>query len=320
MPAGFQVVTGAFGYSGQYMARRLLSAGVRVRTLTNSPERHNRFGDLVEAHPYNFDAPEKLAESLRGATVLYNTYWVRFNHKGFTFAQAVKNSETLFAAAKAAGVKRIVHVSITNPDEKSKLEYFRGKAIVEKMLVETGTSHAILRPAVLFGKEDILVNNIAWILRRFPFFGVFGKGDYKLQPIYVDDFAAVAVDAGKRTENAVIDAIGPETFTYRGLVETVAGAIGVEKPIKSMRPMTGRMLGWLVGKLVKDVVITKDEIRGLMENKLFVDGPCPRQAQTRLSEWAKANREWLGNDYASELSRREDRVRGYVESREPDEE
>jgi NADH dehydrogenase len=315
-----QVVTGAFGYSGQYITKRLLASNVRVRTLTNSPQRHNPFGDLVQVMPYDFDAPEKLTESLRGADILYNTYWVRFNQKGrggFTFKEAIRNSETLFTAAKKAGVRRVVHVSITNPDESSDLEYFRGKALVEKALAASGLSHAILRPAVLFGKEDILVNNIAWVLRRFPVFGIFGDGQYKLQPIYVDDFAALAVDSGKRSENLTINAIGPETFTYQGLVEYIGQAIGQAKTIKRIRPTTGRMLSWLIGKLVKDVVVTKDEMRGLMEDRLFVDAPCPRQAKTKLTDWAKANREWLGNDYASELARRTDRVKGYVESREP---
>jgi NADH dehydrogenase len=155
------VVTGAFGYSGQYIARRLLDAGHRVRTLTDSPGRASPFGDRVEAHRFHFDRPDLLTESLRGATVLYNTYWVRFNHGDFTFARAVENTRTLFAAARAAGVERVVHVSITNPSEDSPLEYFSGKAKTERALIESGLSYAILRPTVLFGKEDILINNIA---------------------------------------------------------------------------------------------------------------------------------------------------------------
>jgi uncharacterized protein YbjT (DUF2867 family) len=166
-------VTGAFGYSGKYMAKRLLSKGHRVITLTNSLYRANPFGGRVEAHPFNFNKPERLTESLKGVSVLYNTYWVRFNHKMFTQADALRNTITMFNAAVEAGVERIVHVSITNPSENSHLEYFSGKARLEKELEETGLSYAILRPAVLFGKEDILINNIAWVLRRLPVFGVF---------------------------------------------------------------------------------------------------------------------------------------------------
>src|SRR5262245_50966618 len=176
------VVTGAFGYSGKYIATRLLEAGCRVRTLTNSIQRANPFGGAVEARPFHFDEPERLIEDLEGAAVLYNTYWVRFNHGDFSHGRAVENSLRLFQSCKAAGVQRVVHISITNPSEDSPLEYFRGKARLERGLIETGISHAILRPTVLFGREDILVNNIAWCLRHFPVFGVFGDGNYKLQP------------------------------------------------------------------------------------------------------------------------------------------
>ena len=219
-------VTGAFGYSGKYIAYRLLADGKSVITLTNSIHRQSPFGDRVRAVPFCFDKPEKLTESLYGVSVLYNTYWVRFNHRSFTHADAVRNTMALFEAAKAAGVKRVVHVSITNPSEDSPLEYFSGKARLERALVESGLSHAILRPTVLFGKEDILVNNIAWALRHLPVFGVFGDGQYKLQPIYVDDLAEIAVEQGGPRENVVINAVGPETFTYRGLVETIGQIIG----------------------------------------------------------------------------------------------
>ena len=208
-------VTGAYGYSGKYIARRLLDEGQVVITLTNSVSRANPFGDRIKPFPFHFDQPALLAERLKGVSVLYNTYWVRFNHRLFKHADAVRNTLTLFDAARKAGVQRVVHVSITNPSENSPLEYFRGKAALEKALAASAMSYAILRPAVLFGKEDILINNIAWILRRFPVFGVFGDGGYRLQPIHVDDLAALAVEQGKSHSNTIINAIGPETFTYR---------------------------------------------------------------------------------------------------------
>jgi len=114
-------VTGAFGYSGRYIARRLLNAGHDVITLTNHSSRNNPFGDSVKAFLFSFDRPEKLAKSLKGVDVLINTYWVRFDHRLFTCNEAVANTKILFQAAKNAGVGRIVHVSITNPDINSDL-------------------------------------------------------------------------------------------------------------------------------------------------------------------------------------------------------
>jgi nucleoside-diphosphate-sugar epimerase len=303
------VVTGAFGYSGKYIAARLLEAGYRVRTLTNSLHRASPFGERVEAHPFNFDHPDRLAASLEGAAVLYNTYWVRFNHKGFSHSVAVQNTLTLFEAAKRAGVKRVVHVSITNPSETSPLEYFSGKARLERALVESGLSYAILRPTVLFGKEDILINNIAWVLRRLPVFGVFGDGQYRLQPIYVDDVAKLAVEQGRGKSDCIINAIGPETFTYRGLVQEIGRIIGKRRPIISVPPAIGYVFGWGLGQVMGDVMITREEIKGLMAGLLYTD--APPAGVTKLTDWAKEHAVALGQHYASELARRKNRQSAY---------
>jgi NADH dehydrogenase len=301
-PAELHAVTGAFGYSGRYIARRLLEAGHDVITLTNSTPAADPFGGRIRRSPLAFDRPAALAESLRGVRVLYNTYWVRFNHRKFTYAQAVGNTLVLFEAARQAGVERVVHVSITNPSSASPLEYFRGKAELEMALQGSGLSHTILRPTVLFGKEDILINNIAWMLRRFPVFGIFGHGRYKLQPIYVDDLAALAVRHGARAGNIVVNAIGPETFTFRELVEAIGRIIQRPRPLISVPPALAYGVAVVLGSLLGDVVITRDEIRGLMDGLLFVD--APPAGPTRLTQWAAAHRDSLGRRYASELARR----------------
>jgi NADH dehydrogenase len=303
-------VTGAFGYSGKYIAHRLLDKGHRMITLTNSPQRKNPFGNRIKAYPFNFDNPDELVETLRGVDVLYNTYWIRFNHKLFSHADAVQNTLTLFAAAKQAGVSKIVHVSIANPDENSPLEYYHGKGVLENGLKGTGIPYTILRPTVLFGKEDILINNIAWMLRTFPVFGVFGDGRYHLQPIYVDDLAQLAVEAGQRTKSEIINAIGPETFTYRELVQTVAQIIGKKRPIVSIPPTVGLIVSKIVGKIVGDVIVTREEIDGLMADLLHVD--TPPTGKTRLTEWAKSHADTLGKQYTSELARRRNRKAAYA--------
>lgn len=302
-------VTGAFGYSGKYITQRLLDKDHSVITLTNSLHRVNPFGESVPAYPFYFDDPDKLIESLKGVSVLYNTYWVRFNYKTFTHADAVRNTITLFNAARKAGVKRIIHVSITNPAEDSYLEYFSGKAKLERVLIESGLSYAILRPTVLFGKEDILINNIAWVLRRLPVFGVFGDGEYRIQPIYVDDLAELAFDQGAKRENVIIDAIGPETFTYRALINTIGEAIGKRRPVISVAPAIGYLAGSIIGRLVNDTFITRAEIEGLMAGLLYVNSPPA--GKTKLTEWIKEHADSLGKTYASELARRRNRKSQY---------
>ena len=309
MSQELHAVTGAFGYSGKYIAQRLLQNGLPVITLTNSLHRPNPFGERVRAFPLSFDRPDTLAASLAGVAVLYNTYWVRFNDRGFTHAEAVRNTITLFAAAKRAGVRRVVHVSITNPSEASPLEYFSGKARLERALAESGLGYSILRPALLFGREDILVNNIAWALRRFPFFTVFGDGQYQLQPIFVDDLAELAVQESRETSSRVLNAIGPETFTYRELVGAVGNAIGHQRPMLGVPPGIGYGLGRLIGWCVNDKFITREEITGLMAGLLCVN--APPSGQTRLTDWMTPHCDSLGRHYASELGRRRDRRVAY---------
>lgn len=295
------VVTGAFGFTGKRIAQRLLDQGRRVRTLTGHPDRPNPFEQPLEVAPYSFDRPEQLRESLRGAHTLYNTYWIRFEHRSVTFEKAIANTRTLLAAAAAAGVHRVVHVSITNPAPDSPLPYFRGKAAVEEAVIGSGLSYAIVRPAVIFGPDDILINNIAWILRRFPVFAVPGSGDYRLQPIYVEEMADLCIAAAAQEENLVLDAVGPELFTFNDLVRHIARVMGRRVRLLHLPPALALYGARLVGALVGDVVLTRDEVRGLMEG-LLVSAEPPR-GQVRLSDWLERHADSIGRHYASELRR-----------------
>lgn len=256
-----------------------------------------------------FDSETQLVEGMKGASVLYNTYWVRFDHVDFNHDTAVKNTRALFRAAKSAGIERIVHVSITNPDITSNLPYFRGKAELENDLRACGLSYAIVRPTVIFGKEDILINNIAWLLRRFPVFGVFGDGSYQLQPIYVDDLAALMVQLARSSENSITNAIGPETFSFLDLVRNIGKGIGCERPVLKLPARLAKAAGDIIGMIKHDVTITKEEIEGLMANLLLVDSEPT--GTTLLSEWIQRNSQSLGARYSSELARRNNRELSY---------
>ena len=299
--AGLSVVTGAFGYTGKYITQRLLSMGKPVKTLTGHPNRPNPFGEQVGVAPLSFDDPVALVDNLQGAEVLYNTYWIRFTRGQVTFEKAIENTRTLIKAAEDAGVRRIVHVSITNASANSPLPYFRGKGLLEEAIMSSRLSYAIVRPTVIFGNEDILINNIAWFLRRFPVFPIFGSGSYRVQPIFVEDVAEIAVSAAHQSENVTIDATGPETFTFEGLIRLIATKVGSSARLIHVRPWLALFLSRLTGYVVRDVVLTRDEIEGLMANLLISEGPP--MGQTRLSDWLEQNMGLIGVSYASELSR-----------------
>jgi uncharacterized protein YbjT (DUF2867 family) len=295
------VITGAFSYTGRYATQLLLERGYEVRTLTSHPERANVFGECVAAFPYNFERPDELRRNLEGASTLINTYWVRFPRGGMTFEKAVENSRRLIEAALQAGVKRIVHVSIANPSLDSPLGYYRGKAQVEQAVRESGMSYAIVRPTVIFGSEDILINNIAWFVRRFPVFGIPGDGRYGVRPIYVEDMARLLVDETAARENRVIDAVGPETFSFEDLVRLIARQI--RRPVRlAYVPASAAFVATLItGWFLNDVVLTWEEYKGLMMNLLAPESPSA--GQTRLSEWLEENADRVGKNYASEVGR-----------------
>jgi len=295
------VVTGAFGFTGRAITRRLLSMGRRVKTLTRRPDRPNPFGDRVSVAAYRFDDPDELARSLEGAAVLYNTYWVRFPYGRATFAEAIANTRTLLRACEAAPIRRIVHLSVTSASEESPLPYFRGKGILERAIRESTLSYAILRPALIYGPGDILLNNIAWFLRHLPAFAIPGDGGYRLQCVDVEDLAEVAVSAADRAENLVVDVVGPEMFTFDDLVRLIAGAIRSRARIVHLSPGLVRILLRMAGRLVHDVILTPDEITGLMSDLLVSrDAPVGRR---RLRDWLDEHGPRLGRTYASELGR-----------------
>jgi uncharacterized protein YbjT (DUF2867 family) len=297
---GLDVVTGAFGFSGRSIARTLLDTGRRVRTITGHPDRASP-NDQIEVRPLDFDDPLELVESLQGVTTLYNTYWVRFARGQEDHDRAVANSRTLFAAAVRAKVQRIVHISITHPQVESPFAYFRGKAMVERALFEAGVSYAILRPAILFGDDGVLLNNIGWLLRHLPVFAVGGDGQYRIRAIHVDDLARLCVQQGAERSDRVINAVGPERPTFMELVTSIRTAVGSRARIIRVPGPAVPLLARALGLVLRDVLLTGDEYRAMAAGLADVEGQAT--GDTVLSEWIEAHGAELGLRYFSELDR-----------------
>jgi uncharacterized protein YbjT (DUF2867 family) len=299
--AELKIVTGALSYTGGYIARELVRRGHAVRALTGHPRRASPLRGRIETAPYAFDNPAALRASLSGATTLFNTYWVRFPYRGQNFDTAVADTRVLIDAARDAGIRRIVHISVTNPSLDSRYSYFRGKARVERMIDESALSYAIIRPSLIFGVDDVLINNIAWLLRRFPVFAVPGDGSYRVQPVYAGDVAALAADCDQSARNEIIDAVGSEVFTFDDFVGRIAAAISSRAARLHVPPLLARVLIGLIGAALHDVLLTRDEMYGLMD-ELLTSAAAPI-GPTRFSTWIEQNASKLGADYVSELDR-----------------
>ena len=278
-------VTGATSFTGRFIAQRLVAAGDEVRNLTRGVLRD----------------PERLHAALDGSDTLYNTLWIRFERGPITYAWATERSRMLFEAARRAGVRRIVHISVINASRDAPTAYFRAKAVVEEALLATGLSHAIVRPTVTYGPGDILVNNLAWTLRRLPVFGVPGDGRYPIQPVHVEDVAEVAVRAGGLTDDVTVDAGGPDVFTFDDFVALVRQAVGSRALIVHMPVIASLTAARLIGLVVRDVVLTRHEVTELQQRLMFSEQPPA--GRIRLADWLAANADSIGRHWSSELDR-----------------
>jgi len=300
-PRSFDVVTGAFSFTGRFIARRLMTLERPIKTLTNHPQRSGFEEIKADVAPLQFADRDALVESLRGADVLYNTYWVRFHHGKVRFGDAVANTRILMGAARDAGVRRVVHISVSNPSEESPLDYYAGKARAERAVRESGLPWAIIRPTLIFGQGDILINNIAWLLRRLPVFGIPGRGDYRLQPVAGEDVAEIATWAAEQSDNVTVDAAGPDIIYYSEMVESIAIAVGRHPRFLYLAPHNALRAAKVIGRFVNDVMLNEPELEGLMQ-ELLVSHERPRGTR-RLDNWLLTNADSIGATYASELDR-----------------
>jgi NADH dehydrogenase len=289
-------VTGAFSFTGRAIAEELLRRGETVRTLSRADAPEDPLRRLVEVAPLAFDRAS-LRAGLEGAETLYNTYWVRFERRGVTFADAVANTILLFEAAADAGVRHVVHFSVANANRADDLPYFAGKHRIEEWLAASGMEHTIVRPTLVFGPRDILVNNLAWMLRRTPLFLLPGAGDYRVQPVSVRDVARIAIE----TSAGTVDAAGPETMSFAALVNAIRDAIGGRARVAKGPRSAGLAINSVLGRLIGDVIVTADELEGLSRSLLVSDSEAG--GTDRITDWLREEAASLGRSYTSELRR-----------------
>jgi uncharacterized protein YbjT (DUF2867 family) len=234
-------------------------------------------------------------------STLYNTYWIRFPRGAVTWETVLENTRVLLRAARAAGVRRLVQFSVSNASEQSPFPYFRYKALVEREVRASGLSHAIVRPTLIFGRDDILVNNVAWALRRFPFFLVPSAGDYRVQPVAAEDVAALATAAARRTDDSLVDVAGPDVYTFAGLVGAIRASIGSRsRPVRCPPPVVLALAG-LAARLQGDVLLTRDELGALAADLLV--SPAAPAGRVRFADWLAENGSALGSGFVSERKR-----------------
>lgn len=303
---GLDLVTGAFGNIGRAITELVLERGRTVRTLTAHPGRSSGGSDSepIDVVPFRFDDHRALAAAFEGVTTFYNTYWMRTGDAS-GYETAVERSAALIAAAERAGVERIVHLSVAHPSLDSPYAYFRAKARVEETLRASSIPAAVVRPALVFGGHAPLLDNLAWLLRRIPVLGVAGHGDYLVRPVHVSDVARLCVDAAGRRDATVIDAAGPDRLSYRELVTQVRDAVGSRTRIVSMPTWAVLAASKLLGVVLRDELLTREELLSTMDGIADITGPAT--GTVSLGEWLRAHAAELGHHYVNERAHRRGR-------------
>jgi NADH dehydrogenase len=294
------VVTGAFSFTGRAIAGQLVAEGREVVTLVRRPAPPDA-DQRIRTAPMAFDDPAALAAAFAGVDTFYNTYWIRFERGELTFDEIIRRTRLLITAATQAGVRRVVHVSVVNAGPTAPTRYFTAKARLDDVVRSSGLSHAIVRPTLTFGPGDILVNNLCWVLRRFPAFAIPGNGEYRLQPVHLDDVAQIAIAAGRQTGDVDVDAAGPDILTFNQFVRLLAEAVDSRAWLFHAPRLVSYLGARVLGLLVRDVMLTRDEVTELTASLLV--SARPPTGRIGLPAWASAHADELGRTYHSELNR-----------------
>ena len=214
-------VFGGTGFLGRAIVERLLAEGLAVRVAARHPDKAAAGAQAVYA---DLCDESSLASAIEGAQAVINAVGL-YVEKGAETFEAVHETGALNLARQAAAqnVERLVHVSGIGADPRSASSYVRARAKGELLVTEAFPRATILRPSVLFGPQDSFLNALASIAARMPFLPLFGRGNTRLQPVYVGDVAEAALRALTHPEAAgkTYELGGPEVYSYRALVKLV---------------------------------------------------------------------------------------------------
>lgn len=242
------LVTGGSGFIGRRVVARLAEAGRPVRVLA----RGQRQADLpqgVERLPGNVATGEGLAEAMEGVERVVHLVAIIRETRGQTFDGVIRGgTERVVEAARAAAVKKLVHVSAIGARDDPTYPYLHAKWRAEQAVMGSGLNYTILRPSIVFGEGDEFINALAALVRGNPLVPIAGEGKTRFQPIWVEDVVTciVACLEDGSHDGEVVEIGGPEHLTYKEMVDAVQEALGRRRPklhipLALMKPLARAM-------------------------------------------------------------------------------
>ena len=266
-------ITGATGFVGNAVLRRLLRRGHEVRALVRDPNQGGRLRDLgaVECVAGSLDDQDAVRALVAGTDAVIHLVGIIVEKGPQTFQRVhVEGTERLVAAARAAGVPRFVHMSAlgARPDAGA-TSYHRTKAAGEDAVRGAGLSHVILRPALIAGAGNVPLEMMVRLIRFAPAVPVVGDGRYLLQPVWIEDVAEAFAVAVERADLAgTFEIAGPEQLSWDRMLDELETALSVRR-LRVHVPLPIVRLGALAGQLAPDLApITPDQLQMLLEGNV----------------------------------------------------
>jgi NADH dehydrogenase len=233
-------VAGGSGFVGGAIAAELHARGHRVIALTRQgPAGRGPLPDSVEVRHADVTREAGLADALAGVDALvialaFKNSPIEAPRRGETFmAVDAAGTEHLVAAAKAAGVRRLVYLSGAGAAPDAPRHWFRAKWRAEEAIRGSGIDWTILRPTWIYGPRDVSLNRFIGFARQLQFVPMTNFGGQSLAPVFVDDIARLAADSlvDPAARAAVLEVGGPETLPMRGVIAHALRAAGMRRPI-----------------------------------------------------------------------------------------
>ena len=264
---------GGGGFLGRYAAQELLAAGARVRIAQRDPREAlflKPLGGLGQTQFVAVDVrkPDTVARAVQGADAVVNLVGVL---KGNFDAVHVEGARTIARAAAAAGVPALVHISAIGADPESPSAYGRSKGAGELAVRDAFPAATILRPSLLFGREDQFVNRFAAMIAVAPVVPVL-RAHTKFQPVYVADVAQAVVKAlgDERAQGKTFELGGPDVLSMGALIRWIAVAVGREPSIVEVPDVVGGLIA--MGGFLPGAPITRDQWQMLQQDNVVADG------------------------------------------------
>ena len=271
-------VFGGSGFLGRRIVERLAADGAEVRIAVRHPERAAflarlaRPGQITAVRADVWDEAT-VAPALAGAGAVVNTVG-HYVERGDASFEAIhgQGARHVAAAANAAGVARLVHISGIGADPASDSPYVRARAIGERLVREAFPAATILRPSVMFGPNDFLYR-LAGLARVLPAMPLFGAGDVRLQPVYVDDVAAAVARAlaAPATAGKLYELGGPRVYSYKALVQLVLEHAGKKRPLLPVPYFAWNTLATLLAHLPRRP-ISRDQVKLMQKDNVVSPG------------------------------------------------